>query len=696
MRKIIFFLISFFLLLWLVPNDSWQVSSATFTLTTDKGCGINAQFNEGNVIMFSIIRTGSVNHDTDYFDFFVRNPGSTEYKYINKYIHLDVNAVQTEKYALPLDIKVIGKGDAKVHANVSGVWQEVTCDYYVIPYLKYGMTLSNSTGGTTPFRVGDNIKVWVKATHPAETVELWIGGSKKNTWNNAQAGNDLIYYYTADSAGTKVVKVKVFFNQASYETTSNLDVLATSPPTVTTLPATEIESTTTLLNGSVNPNGLDTTYYFASCDSSSSLSYFTTSAKQNLGKTQPSTKVKYHLTQLRPGTTYKYKLIASNSAGEKSGACISFTTWQPPSTPPPAKPIANTKPATTITSTSALLNAEVNPNGVETSVTFTSCDAMIDPGYFPETSPPQKINGAVLQGIVRGLTGLKPSTTYRYAVKAISSKGATLGSCVTFKTLASTGPTPPPATSPPSGTAPTVSTLAATAITSTSATLQVSVNPGGLATTVYFTACAIPTDPGFFPNTPTKDAGGGTTTKTVTYNLTGLNPNTVYKYQAWGKNSKGTKSGACVSFATPPSASGSIPTIITLSATGITSIGATLNASINPNGLATQVWFTACAVPTDPAFFPNTSQRDAGSGTIVKTMTQALTGLKPNTNYSYQAWAKNSKGTKSGACVAFKTKPMSTQLSGFLKTLPQWLQRTLYIFGKKYFSPIIPNYYFLT
>ena len=40
------------------------------------------------------------------------------------------------------------------------------------------------------------------------------------------------------------------------------------------------------------------------------------------------------------------------------------------------------------------------------------------------------------------------------------------------------------------------------------------------------------------------------------------------------------------------------PVVVTGSATGITNVGATLNGTVNPNGLATEAWFEWGTSPT--------------------------------------------------------------------------------------------------
>src|SRR5690606_15708368 len=60
------------------------------------------------------------------------------------------------------------------------------------------------------------------------------------------------------------------------------------------------------------------------------------------------------LTGLTPGTTYYYCAIANNAAGNGYGAVMSFTTT--------ASPSVTTLAATGVTSTTATLEGEANPN----------------------------------------------------------------------------------------------------------------------------------------------------------------------------------------------------------------------------------------------------------------------------------------------------------------------------------------------
>lgn len=98
------------------------------------------------------------------------------------------------------------------------------------------------------------------------------------------------------------------------------------------------------------------------------------------------------------------------------------------------------------------------------------------------------------------------------------------------------------------GTAPVVTTTAATAVTGTSATLNGTVNPGGLATTVWFQWGPAAK---YTSTTASVQIPAGKTVIPVSITITGLSPNTAYRFQTVAKNAKATKYAGPSTF-TPP------------------------------------------------------------------------------------------------------------------------------------------------
>ena len=107
---------------------------------------------------------------------------------------------------------------------------------------------------------------------------------------------------------------------------SNLSVTATfsaviKTPVVTTGSASSVTLNSATLNGTVNPNGLLTTYVFQWGRTTSYGSATTaTSAGSGTGQVAASARI----TGLRYYTVYHYRLVATNSAGTTYGADQSF------------------------------------------------------------------------------------------------------------------------------------------------------------------------------------------------------------------------------------------------------------------------------------------------------------------------------------------------------------------------------------
>jgi hypothetical protein len=198
--------------------------------------------------------------------------------------------------------------------------------------------------------------------------------------------------------------------------------------------------------------------------------------------------------------------------------------------------------------------------------------------------------------------------------------------------------------------APTVVTGAASAVTQTSATLNASVNPNGVevgeckfeygATTSYGSSA---------PCTPAP--GSGTNPVAVSAAVTGLSPNTTYHFTVVAKNVGGTSSGSDQTFTTllPPP-----PTVVTGAASAVAQTSATLNATVNPNG----VQVSECKFeygPTEAYGSSAPCTPPPGSGTGAIPVSAALESLAENTTYHFRIFATDANGTSVGADATFKT-----------------------------------------
>jgi len=295
---------------------------------------------------------------------------------------------------------------------------------------------------------------------------------------------------------------------------------ATGPPVVATNPATLIASFSATLNGSLNPHGLTTTVSFQ---------YGTTTAYGSTTPMQTQTGNTYrniaaNISGLSANTVYHFRIVATNSAGTRFGGDRTFTTLAAT-----GRPVATTDPATFIASFSATLNALLNPHGLPTSFHFQYGTT---PSYGLTTAP-QNRAGNTFQAVGANVTGLTANTLYHFRVVASNGAGTTMGSDRTFTTLTATG-------------RPVVITNAATNVTTSSGTLNGSLDPHGLATTVFF---QYGTTTSYGSATPIQNQTGNTY-RNITANISGLAPHTTYHFRMVATNAGGTRMGGDSTFTT--------------------------------------------------------------------------------------------------------------------------------------------------
>src|SRR4051812_10125901 len=209
--------------------------------------------------------------------------------------------------------------------------------------------------------------------------------------------------------------------------------------------------------------------------------------------------------------------------------------------------------------------------------------------------------------------------------------------------------------------APTATTGPAESITTGSAVVTGTVNPGGTPTTYHFD---YGTSSAYGLRTPDVDAGSGTADESARATLTGLTSNTTYHYRLVA----GTAQGADRTFktATPPSA----PTISSRAATSVSAVGATLNASVNPQGLASTLHFE---YGTSTAYGTSTPEQPIGSGRSAVAVGIPVGALKPGTRYNFRAVATSAAGIKRGSNRTFTTAKAPTGVAITPSTVrPTW------------------------
>jgi hypothetical protein len=107
-----------------------------------------------------------------------------------------------------------------------------------------------------------------------------------------------------------------------------------------------------------------------------------------------------------------------------------------------------------------------------------------------------------------------------------------------------------------------------------------------------------------------------------------------------------------------PSALAAPPTPVTLAATGITPVGATLNGTVDPRGLETNAFFQ---YGLTKKYGKRTPAGSVGAGSGPVAASAAVAGLQSNKTYHFRVVGTSTGGTHFGADKAFKTaKPTTT------------------------------------
>jgi hypothetical protein len=113
-----------------------------------------------------------------------------------------------------------------------------------------------------------------------------------------------------------------------------------TPPTVSTGEASNVTLTTATVTGTINPEGLETSYEL---DLGIDTTYGT-SIYGEAGSAHTPTEITVGLQNLAPGSTYHYRLVAINSDGRTLGTDRTFTTpaYNNPIVQPPTLPLVVT------------------------------------------------------------------------------------------------------------------------------------------------------------------------------------------------------------------------------------------------------------------------------------------------------------------------------------------------------------------
>jgi hypothetical protein len=258
-------------------------------------------------------------------------------------------------------------------------------------------------------------------------------------------------------------------------------------------------------------------------------------------------------------------------------------------------------------------------------------------------SPGEQYTIASTTGTLRGVFSNAPDG----GVVVVSDCGSSVPYRITYQESGS----PQTVTATVLGGPPSVTTGSAVTATSSSATLTGSVNPNGSDVNDCHIEYGLDTTYG--SSVPcAQSVGTGTSSVSVSADVSGLTPATTYHFRLVATNGSGTGSGSDATFATMGT---SAPTFGTGGAYGVFGFpvsqpnsSASLSATINPHGQQVTWWFTYgefSEPPGDPGLYPlQSTAQTIPAGTSPVTVSTTIDKLYGDLKYYYRLWVQPAGG----------------------------------------------------
>ena len=294
-------------------------------------------------------------------------------------------------------------------------------------------------------------------------------------------------------------------------------------PLVTTTSANNITPTTASLNGTINPNGLSTTWHF---EWGTSTIYGNSTTITMAGTGTSTININTNLSGLTPGILYHFRAVGVNSDGTTTGSDLTFT---------PGAALVTTTAASTVSTSTTITGGNVILDGGSIVTARGVCWSTLT---NPSLTNNHTSDGSGLGIFTSSITGLQPNTTYHVRAYAINSNFSSYGADLSFTTL-------------PTVFIPSVTTAEVTSITTTTAVNGGTVtSDGGLAVTAKGVCWSTSVNPTIFNSHTTDGVGPGTFISVID----NLIPSTLYYIRTYATNSISTSYGNQVSFVTlvPP------------------------------------------------------------------------------------------------------------------------------------------------
>jgi hypothetical protein len=309
-------------------------------------------------------------------------------------------------------------------------------------------------------------------------------------------------------------------------TANQIDVFTPAAlPDAATEAVSNLQTTTATLNGSVNPEGVATTYQFV---------YGTTTAYGTLDPVTPAGAgadssnhtESANVSGLSPNTVYHYRIAATDASGTYYGQDKTFETAGPPTLEGEA--------AVETSRTQSTIQGAIDPHGFDTHY-------MVEYGtsaaYGASTATTDVGSEAAYQTVSTRISGLQPGRTYHYRIVASSSQGAVDSPDLTLTT---------PESAP-------IEEEAASSLSATRATVTARIDAFGEPTSY---TVEYGTSESYGSSTSQVGIGAPAEFVPVMTQLVGLQPSTEYHFRFRASNGEGITLGPDMTFKTPASVAG--------------------------------------------------------------------------------------------------------------------------------------------
>ncbi|HEY4829955.1 MAG TPA: hypothetical protein VIH85_24545 [Solirubrobacteraceae bacterium] len=412
--------------------------------------------------------------------------------------------------------------------------------------------------------------------------------------------------YTADNAAGAIERFTTF-----------------EGPTVQTTGADSITPSSATLNGTINPQGVSSTYHF---EYGLDTSYGSQTAESDplSGSTDvPATATASGLLAHR---TYHYRIVGTNASGSITGQDETFTTA-------PAPPTLDGQPAfaSSIMTSSATLNATLDPNGSETTYHFEfGTEGPCASNPCSSTPDSDAGEGSEDQPVSAALSGLQPDTTYHYRLIAENGTGGVRdGAEGTFSTA-------------PAGAA------SASPVSVFAAELHATINSHGAPTSYHF---EYGTTTEYGASTPETDAGSAEADQLVSQPTARLTPATTYHVRVVATTGGQTITGEDGTFTT-----GAMPLPVALEPTGVTTTEATLSGTTDTHGLPGSYRFEVSSLSGEYSSTTDLLPTPTGDGP--QPVSAHLSGLPPGESFLVVLSVTSNQATASSEQASFATAPL--------------------------------------